>query len=116
MASFLSSPSYGSLPSVEAYLSRSRYQAATANIRSTYERPTMARNTPEHAVRRRIRSQAARPRSGAAARCPGGHGRTAADGGRPAGARSAGRKLTGRRRTGRKLTGRKLTGRKPAGT
>ena len=57
---FSRSPSPGFLPSVEAYLHGSCDQCATANIRSTYEQPTMARSTPEQAVRRRARSQAAR--------------------------------------------------------
>src|SRR6516165_7788182 len=40
----------------------SRYQRATTNIQSTYERPPMARCTPEQAVCRRAWTQAARPR------------------------------------------------------
>src|SRR5271169_2563489 len=53
--------------------SRSRYQRATTNIQSTYERPTMARCPPEQAIWRRAWRQAdtpgsARPGSPAAGR------------------------------------------------
>ncbi len=59
----------------------SRYQRATTNIQSTYERPTMARCTPEQAIRQRAWRQAARPRHARvrspAARRPGGRCRHA---------------------------------------
>src|SRR5580704_15748848 len=61
IAFFLRNPRGGGLTVRRSLPSRSRYQRATTNIQSTYERPTMARCTPEQAIRRRAWRQDATP-------------------------------------------------------